>query len=147
MQLPLHVVKLSSAKRQLPYRYYSLPMCKPEKVVQDGENMGQILSGARVENSDYKVRFRRHCCWRKATHMLNMCLQMFMRHNEFCNVLCAKTWSKQDAEQVADFINSDYLVHLYVSQVPQFLTILLMPASQGNGQPASNGSPVQPRES
>lgn len=39
-------------------------------------------------------------------------LQMFMRHNEFCNVLCAKQWSAKDAELVADFINAEYLVHL-----------------------------------
>ena len=64
-QLPLHVVKLTSVKRQLPYRYYSLPMCKPDVIVQDGENIGQTLSGARVENSDYKVRsmIPRSTCW------------------------------------------------------------------------------------
>jgi hypothetical protein len=37
-----------------------------------------------------------------------------MRHNEFCNVLCSKHWSPEDATNVADFIDAEYLVHLYV---------------------------------
>ena len=55
-QIPVSVVKVTSAKRQLPFRYYSLPMCTPEKVQQEPENIGQVLAGSRIENSDYKVR-------------------------------------------------------------------------------------------
>lgn len=36
-------VKLTSVKAQLPYEYYSLPFCKPEKVVYKAENLGKIL--------------------------------------------------------------------------------------------------------
>lgn len=52
----LKVNKLSSIKNQLPYEYYSLPYCRPEKVVQSAENLGEVLRGDRIENSLYQVR-------------------------------------------------------------------------------------------
>ena len=52
----LKVNKLSSIKNQLPYEYYSLPYCRPEKIVQSAENLGEVLRGDRIENSLYQVR-------------------------------------------------------------------------------------------
>ena len=40
----------------MPYDYYSLPFCKPSKIGLQKENLGQVVSGDRVENSVYKVR-------------------------------------------------------------------------------------------
>ena len=51
----LKVNKLSSVKNQLPYEYYSLPYCRPEKIVQSAENLGEVLRGDRIENSLYQV--------------------------------------------------------------------------------------------
>lgn len=39
----------------MPYDYYSLPYCKPSKLGLQKENLGQVVSGERVENSVYKV--------------------------------------------------------------------------------------------
>jgi transmembrane 9 superfamily protein 2/4 len=52
----LKVNKLSSIKTQLPYEYYSLPYCRPEKIIQSAENLGEVLRGDRIENSLYQVR-------------------------------------------------------------------------------------------
>lgn len=52
----LKVNKLSSVKTQLPYEYYSLPYCRPEKIVPFAENLGEVLRGDRIENSLYQVR-------------------------------------------------------------------------------------------
>lgn len=52
--------KLTSTKTQLPYEYYSLPYCKPEKVVSSAENLGEVLRGDRIENSPYEVIPRYH---------------------------------------------------------------------------------------
>ncbi len=52
----LKVNKLTSVKNQLPYEYYSLPYCRPEKIVQSAENLGEVLRGDRIENSLYQVR-------------------------------------------------------------------------------------------
>lgn len=40
----------------MPYDYYSLPYCTPKKFGLKSENLGEVLSGDRIENSVYKVR-------------------------------------------------------------------------------------------
>lgn len=54
---PLYVKvnKLTSTKTQLPYSYYSLPYCQPERIVDSAENLGEVLRGDRIENSPYEV--------------------------------------------------------------------------------------------
>ena len=49
--------KLSSTKTQLPYTYYSLPYCRPDKIVDNAENLGEVLRGDRIENSPFVVSF------------------------------------------------------------------------------------------
>ena len=51
----LKVVKLDSVKTQLPYEFYSLAFCKPLTVKEASENLGEILSGDKIESSDYEV--------------------------------------------------------------------------------------------
>jgi len=58
--LPVKVNKLSSTKTQLPYDYYFLSYCKPQKIVNSAENLGEVLRGDRIENSVYNVRL--HAC-------------------------------------------------------------------------------------
>lgn len=53
--LQVKVNKLTSTKTQLPYSYYSLPYCPPEKIVDSAENLGEVLRGDRIENSLYAV--------------------------------------------------------------------------------------------
>jgi len=52
----MKVNKLSSSKN-LPYNYYSLPYCKPDKVISFAENLGEVLRGDRIENSVYHAAF------------------------------------------------------------------------------------------
>ncbi len=52
--ITLKVNKLMSVKN-LPYEYYSLPYCRPEKIVSSAENLGEVLRGDRIENSPYSV--------------------------------------------------------------------------------------------
>lgn len=47
--------KLSSTKTQLPYDYYFLKYCKPSKILNNAENLGEVLRGDRIENSVYEV--------------------------------------------------------------------------------------------
>ena len=56
----LKVNKLSSTKTQLPYEYYSIPYCRPEKIVSSAENLGEVLRGDRIENSPYEVSDKWH---------------------------------------------------------------------------------------
>jgi transmembrane 9 superfamily member 2/4 len=55
-QVSLKVNKLSSIHTQLPYNYYSLKYCKPKEGIKTySENLGEFLSGDRIENSPYEV--------------------------------------------------------------------------------------------
>ena len=51
----MKVNKLSSTKTQLPYDYYFLKYCKPTKIQNVAENLGEVLRGDRIENSIYTV--------------------------------------------------------------------------------------------
>eukprot|EP00163_Fabomonas_tropica_P010408 TRINITY_DN2052_c0_g1_i1.p1 TRINITY_DN2052_c0_g1~~TRINITY_DN2052_c0_g1_i1.p1 ORF type:complete len:101 (-),score=11.08 TRINITY_DN2052_c0_g1_i1:47-349(-) len=52
----LKVNKLSSVKTPYPYEYYSIPHCKPvEGIKKDTENLGEVLTGDRIESSPYQV--------------------------------------------------------------------------------------------
>lgn len=64
--ITLKVNKLSSTKAQLPYEYYSLPYCRPSKIISSAENLGEVLRGDRIENSLYQV----HCgdCIKNSLH-------------------------------------------------------------------------------
>ena len=47
---------LVSAKSALPIEYYSLPFCRPAKIVSSAENLGEVLRGDRIYNSLYQAR-------------------------------------------------------------------------------------------
>lgn len=64
--ITLKVNKLMSVKN-LPYQYYSLPYCRPAKIVSSAENLGEVLRGDRIENSPYDVR-QRCALWRWVLH-------------------------------------------------------------------------------
>ena len=51
----LKVNKLTSVHTQLPYEYYSLPYCRPDKIESSAENLGEVLRGDRIETSPYEV--------------------------------------------------------------------------------------------
>lgn len=53
--LEVKVNKLSSTKTQLPYDYYFLSYCKPSKIRNRAENLGEVLRGDRIESSVYTV--------------------------------------------------------------------------------------------
>lgn len=57
--LSVKVNSLTSIDTEIPYSYYSLPLCKPLEGVKDSaENLGELLMGDRIENSPY--RFKMH---------------------------------------------------------------------------------------
>ncbi len=53
----MKVNKLDSTVTQLPYDFYSLPFCQPDNIEASAENLGEVMSGDRIENSAYIV-----CC-------------------------------------------------------------------------------------
>lgn len=53
--ITVSVNQLTSVHTQLPMRYYDLPFCRPDTIVDDRENLGELLTGDLIENSNYEV--------------------------------------------------------------------------------------------
>lgn len=116
--IEVKAVKMTSTRTQLPYDYYSLPLCTPKNgTVYKSENLGtrikipmyfnlipnsegnyfiyflsgEVLRGDRIVNTPYEVR---------------------MTENVACKILCSKKWSLNEQNIVMNRITHDYNVHL-----------------------------------
>jgi len=96
-RVELKLNKLASTKTQLPYEWYSLPFCRPEKVEHVAENLGEILRGDRIENSPFEI---------------------YMNTDESCKVLCRMVYTKEQMLEFAHKINEDYRVNWIVDNLP-----------------------------
>ncbi|KAI5676271.1 hypothetical protein M9H77_07221 [Catharanthus roseus] len=96
-ELMVKVNKLTSTKTQLPYSYYSLPFCKPEKILDSAENLGEVLRGDRIENSPYVFK---------------------MREPQMCNVLCRVVLNAKSAKEFQEKIEDEYRVNMILDNLP-----------------------------
>ena len=99
--LGVKVVKLDSSKTQLPYDYYSLPFCKPTIIEQTNENLGEILSGDRIENSLYDVS---------------------VKNPYSCKLVCKRQYSDAELQQFSDMIENEYRVNWLLDNIPAATT-------------------------
>lgn len=113
-RVPMYVNKISSTKTQLPYSYYSLPVCAPESPEEGDENLGEILSGDRIEESLYQVLLLDTCSFRLTR------VQLYMKRNRFCQILCRKEFSESDSKLVAQRIEEEYTVNWYFFCIDAF---------------------------
>lgn len=97
-RIVVKAVKMTSIHTQLPYEYYSLPLCLPKNgtFVYKSENLGEVLRGDRIVNTPYEVH---------------------MAENIKCRFLCHQknnpmNWSVEESEKVASRIEHEYFVHL-----------------------------------
>lgn len=96
--LQVKVNKLTSIRTQLPYIYYDLPYCKPEKIINNAENLGEVLKGDRIENSPYVFQ---------------------MRESKLCNLVCKiDKISAEDASKFKEKIDDDYRVNMILDNLP-----------------------------
>lgn len=100
----MKVTKLASVVNQLPYSYWSLPFCKPAKIVNAKQNLGEILRGDRITNSIYTVPFLAILFQFFCPRSFSTLLQIKVLENNPCQVLgqdrpteIAK-WHKKDAQ-------------------------------------------------
>jgi transmembrane 9 superfamily protein 2/4 len=93
----MKVNSLTSVKTQLPFRYYSLPYCAPQQVLQRVENLGEILAGDEIENSAYELK---------------------MKINETCKYLCHKKLSSAKKSIFRRRIDRGYNVNWIVDNLP-----------------------------
>jgi len=102
-QVDMKVNKITSIKTQLPYQYYSLPVCKPNLIDDAAENLGEVLSGDRIENSLYNFR---------------------MKSKTSCQVLCKLDYTVEDAKKFQDKIKDDYRVHWILDNMPISMRVI-----------------------
>eukprot|EP00004_Rigifila_ramosa_P004635 TRINITY_DN15117_c0_g1_i1.p1 TRINITY_DN15117_c0_g1~~TRINITY_DN15117_c0_g1_i1.p1 ORF type:complete len:625 (-),score=159.52 TRINITY_DN15117_c0_g1_i1:31-1905(-) len=93
----LKVNKLTSTKTQLPYRYYSLPYCRPNPIKNTAENLGEILRGDVIENSLYEIQ---------------------MKVEPVCKVLCSRSYTEHETKQFINKIKDEYRVQWIVDNLP-----------------------------
>jgi len=117
----LKVNKLTSVKTQLPYRYYTLPFCKPTQIQESFENLGEILEGDLIENSPYEI------------HMLQ---------NVSCKALCTVPLSKEEKKKIEEMIKDEYLVNWLVDNLPA-ATRYVKRGTTAKEETFMNGFPVR----
>eukprot|EP00397_Hematodinium_sp_SG-2012_P011457 GEMP01011597.1.p1 GENE.GEMP01011597.1~~GEMP01011597.1.p1 ORF type:complete len:620 (+),score=43.51 GEMP01011597.1:85-1944(+) len=96
--IELKVNKLSSAKTQIPYAYYTLPFCEPKGGIKTSpESMGEILLGDEIENADYELK---------------------MMKNVNCQVLCKKNMTAVEKNLFKQMIADEYQASMMVDNLP-----------------------------
>lgn len=98
----LKVNKVTSVRAQLPFSYYSLPVCKPETVLENPENLGEVLSGDVIENSAFVIK---------------------MMEPTNCAVLCENKYSFKEREVMREKISNKYLVHWIIDSLPSAMKV------------------------
>ena len=97
-EVDLKVNKLTSVHTQLPYDYYSLKFCKPDDGVKPyAENLGELLSGDRIENSPYQLK---------------------MLEDINCKVLCQITLQEKDSRLFKTAIRRGYHHNWLIDNLP-----------------------------
>eukprot|EP00616_Rhizochromulina_sp_CCMP1243_P016029 CAMPEP_0118963066 /NCGR_PEP_ID=MMETSP1173-20130426/1142_1 /TAXON_ID=1034831 /ORGANISM="Rhizochromulina marina cf, Strain CCMP1243" /LENGTH=637 /DNA_ID=CAMNT_0006911381 /DNA_START=18 /DNA_END=1931 /DNA_ORIENTATION=+ len=97
-RVELKVNKLTSVHTQLPTDYYGLKFCKPKHgVIRANENLGEFLTGDRIENSPY---------------------QLFMEQDMFCNILCLENFKSSDVTKFKKAIREEYHHNWIIDNLP-----------------------------
>jgi transmembrane 9 superfamily protein 2/4 len=97
-KVELKVNKLTSTRTQVPYEYYSLPFCMPKNGVEmSAENLGEFLTGDRIDNSPY---------------------QLYMRDDSYCNLLCQQKYTKKDVDVFKKAIAEEYHHNWIIDNLP-----------------------------
>lgn len=89
--------KLTSIKTQLPYSFYSLPFCRPKKILDSAENLGEVLRGDRIENSPYEFK---------------------MRDPKMCKILCRAVPNAKETKDLKEKIADEYRVNMILDNLP-----------------------------
>ena len=63
--------------RRLPYEYYGLPFCQPDTLETVAENLGEVLRGDKISDSNYELK---------------------MGVEQTCKVLCRNELTSADAK-------------------------------------------------
>jgi transmembrane 9 superfamily protein 2/4 len=95
--VPLYVAQLTSTKTQIPYDYYKLPYCRPKHLHLQSENLGESISGDRIEDSVFKIE---------------------AKDAKTCEVACSQRLSNDQRKAFKQAIDDEYRVHWLLDSLP-----------------------------
>eukprot|EP00448_Togula_jolla_P019785 CAMPEP_0170577648 /NCGR_PEP_ID=MMETSP0224-20130122/5042_1 /TAXON_ID=285029 /ORGANISM="Togula jolla, Strain CCCM 725" /LENGTH=625 /DNA_ID=CAMNT_0010900579 /DNA_START=124 /DNA_END=2001 /DNA_ORIENTATION=- len=96
-RVELKVNKLTSVKTQLPYSYYTLPVCTGPNSEISSKSLGEILTGDEIKSSAYKIR---------------------MKEDVTCKRLCTVPLKEKEKETLRRMVDEDYWVNWIVDNLP-----------------------------
>lgn len=97
-RVDLKVNKLNSVHTQLPYNYYDFKFCRPPGgVVGVSENLGELLSGDRIENSPY---------------------ELYMMEEQYCQLLCQVKLDTKDVHTFRRIVEEGYHHNWIIDNLP-----------------------------
>jgi transmembrane 9 superfamily protein 2/4 len=83
---------------QIPFDYYTLKFCRPKGGIKHAtENLGEFLSGDRIENSPY---------------------QLFMEQDQFCKILCQVTLKAHEVAALKAIVKEEYHHNWIIDNLP-----------------------------
>lgn len=85
---------MTSSKTQIPLDYYSLPVCKPDKIIQTTMNIGNALSGDEYSNTLLSFKM--------------------MENVLYPQKVCSVKLTEEDVKVLKTRIEEDYNVQWYV---------------------------------
>jgi transmembrane 9 superfamily protein 2/4 len=88
---------MSSTKTVLPMKFYNLGLCNPVNGKKIEDNLGEILSGERYFQSDYKLK---------------------INENEYCKVLCKVDINQGNGKIIKWAINHKYFAKWFLDKLP-----------------------------
>jgi len=95
--IQLTVGSMNSIETQIPFEYYYLDICPPEKVLLEPDNLGEILTGDRSYYSKYEFN---------------------IGQSEYCQELCEKKLNKMNVNLIQWMIKRNYTVNWYADKLP-----------------------------
>lgn len=116
-EVELKVNKLTSVKTQLPYDFYdALPFCRPLKIVDKNENLGEIIKGDRISNSLYRLKFLQNV----TCATLGEGIESEIKPNpKSANPSsCVIEYEYSSLRRFTKFITNDYLIHWEIDGLP-----------------------------
>jgi transmembrane 9 superfamily protein 2/4 len=95
--ITLSVGSMNSVQTQIPFDYYYLQICKPDEIIREPDNLGEILTG----DLSYKS---------------NLNFQIGV--DEYCKELCVKKFGPADLHLFKWFVDRNYSASWYVDKLP-----------------------------
>lgn len=115
----LKVVKLTSTRTQLPYDFYDgLPFCRPNKINDKKENLGEILRGDRIANSLYSLSFRTPVVCQTLGADRSDVAPWTKEETGKGPASCTHAYSQKELSRFVSFVKNEYRVHWEVDNMP-----------------------------